>query len=447
MKQLQKIVFEDTELKGLTTQELIKLNQPVGDIFSIYKLYSKAIALHRIALNKEMVGLEPSETTETKSTNNESTSARSIKDDNPHYRSILVELNHLIASYAQKKPNDQQLNDIKQRLDEGMDEDQLLKSCVVILRMIVQDAMSEASLTGKVIQSLHRSLGEVSSDVSNTIQGSQAQFEQRQAGNEQLKRDIIHIEEAVSESSSLEALKEQTKFCVEKLVTTLIEQQSNDQQGQEALMALLSSMQSRIDTLQQQTSVYKKKLAEQAMQSRTDPLTRLPNRQAYNERLEAAFTKFKENGDLLAVAVVDIDHFKSINDRYGHLYGDEVLILLAQLLRQHFGEHHDAYRYGGEEFAALISARSDKGARQLLERFRAAVEGTEFPGVKQVTVSIGYAPLEPGKAPPVIIERADRALYEAKGRGRNRVVDVNALLGPAANPDHGPREWGDIELF
>ena len=197
MKQLQKIVFEDTELKGLTTQELIKLNQPVGDIFSIYKLYSKAIALHRIALNKEMVGLEPSEITETKSTHNESTSTRSIKDDNPHYRSILVELNHLIASYAQKKPNDQQLNDIKQRLDEGMDEDQLLKSCVVILRMIVQDAMSEASLTGKVIQSLHRSLGEVSSDVSNTIQGSQAQFEQRQAGNEQLKRDIIHIEEAV----------------------------------------------------------------------------------------------------------------------------------------------------------------------------------------------------------------------------------------------------------
>ena len=241
-----------------------------------------------------MVGLEPSETTETKSTSNESTSARSIKDDNPHYRSILVELNHLIASYAQKKPNDQQLNDIKQRLDEGMDEDQLLKSCVVILRMIVQDAMSEASLTGKVIQSLHRSLGEVSSHVSNTIQGSQAQFEQRQAGNEQLKRDIIHIEEAVSESSSLEALKEQTQFRVEKLVTTLSEQQSNDQQGQEALMALLSSMQSRIDTLQQQTSVYKKKLAEQAIQSRTDPLTRLPNRQAYNERLEAAFTSLKK---------------------------------------------------------------------------------------------------------------------------------------------------------
>ncbi|MEQ8511945.1 MAG: GGDEF domain-containing protein [Algiphilus sp.] len=188
-------------------------------------------------------------------------------------------------------------------------------------------------------------------------------------------------------------------------------------------------------------------------ESERDRLTQLRNRRAFDLRLDGLSAQLIRSrrhataDNAYWLALIDIDHFKSINDRYGHLYGDEVLILLAQLLRQHFGEHHDAYRYGGEEFAALISARSDKGARQLLERFRAAVEGTEFPGVKQVTVSIGYAPLEPGKAPPVIIERADRALYEAKGRGRNRVVDVNALLGPAANPDHGPREWGDIELF
>jgi diguanylate cyclase (GGDEF)-like protein len=425
MKQLQKIVFEDTELKGLTTQELIKLNQPVDDIFSIYKLYSKAIALHRIALNKEMVGLEPSETTETKSTNNESTSARSIKDDNPHYRSILVELNHLIASYAQKKPNDQQLNDIKQRLDEGMDEDQLLKSCVVILRMIVQDAMSEASLTGKVIQSLHRSLGEVSSDVSNTIKGSQAQFEQRQAGNEQLKRDIIHIEEAVSESSSLEALKEQTQFCVEKLVTTLSEQQSNDQQGQEALMALLSSMQSRIDTLQQQTSVYKKKLAEQAMQSRTDPLTRLPNRQAFNERLEAAFTKFKENGDLLAVAVVDIDHFKSINDRFGHAAGDKTLQVVSKFLKQSLSENDFIARWGGEEFVMLLPQAQMADIDKKLNEVRTKLAAMPFKFKQEkvkITASFGATCFNDNDTTETVFERADEYLYKAKRNGRNLVV-------------------------
>jgi diguanylate cyclase (GGDEF)-like protein len=244
-----------------------------------------------------------------------------------------------------------------------------------------------------VIQSLHRSLSEVSSDVSNTIQGSQAQFEQRLAGNEKLKRDIIHIEEAVSESSSLEALKEQTQFRVEKLVTTLSEQQSNDQQGQEALMAL-----------------YKKKLAEQAMQSRTDPLTRLPNRQAYNERLEAAFTKFKENGDLLAVAVVDIDHFKSINDRFGHAAGDKTLQVVSKFLKQSLSENDFIARWGGEEFVMLLpQAQMADIDKKLNEKVK-------------ITASFGATCFNDNDTTETVFERADEYLYKAKRNGRNLVV-------------------------
>lgn len=425
MKQLQKIVFEDGDLKGLTTQELIKLNQPVGDIFSIYKLYSKAIALHRIALNKNMIGLEPTNTVESAPCEQEGSPPHSLKDDNPHYRSILIELNHLIASYAQKKPNDQQLNDIKLRLDEGMDEDQLLKSCVVILRMIVQDAMSEASLTGKVIQSLHRSLGEVSNDVSTTIEDSQAQFEQRKVSNEQLKRHINDIEETMSESESLESLKEQTQLRVEKLMETLSEQQDNDQQGQEALMALLSSMQSRIDTLQQQTSVYKKKLAEQAIQSRTDPLTRLPNRQAYNEKLEAAFTHFKANGDLLAVAVVDIDHFKSINDRFGHAAGDKTLQVVSKFLKQSLSDKDFIARWGGEEFVMLLPQAKMVDIDKKLNEVKTKLAAMPFKFKQEkvkITASFGATSFDDNDTTETVFERADEYLYKAKRNGRNLVV-------------------------
>ncbi|WP_394221857.1 GGDEF domain-containing protein [Alteromonas gracilis] len=425
MKHLQKYVFEDDELKGLATQELIKLNQPPGDIFSIYKLYAKALAIHRIAFNKKMVGGAPTESIEGAPTKNDDATDRSLKDENPHYRSILVELNQLITSYAQKKPNDQQLNDIKQRLDEGMSEDQLLKSCVVILRMIVQDAMSEASLTGKVIQSLHRSLSKVNSDVSHTIEGSQAQFEQRQAGNEQLKRHISHIEEAVSESDSLESLKEQTQFCVEKLVTTLSEQQSNDQQGQDALMSMLSSMQSRIERLQQQTSVYKKKLAEQAMQSRTDPLTRLPNRQAYNEKLEAAYANFKSKGDSLAVAVVDIDHFKSINDRFGHAAGDKTLQVVSKFLKQSLSEDDFIARWGGEEFVMLLSESEMAEVDKKLNKVRTKLAEMPFKFKKEkvkVTASFGATCFSKDDNTETVFERADEYLYKAKRNGRNLVV-------------------------
>jgi diguanylate cyclase (GGDEF)-like protein len=425
MKQLQKIVFEDSELKGLTTQELIKLNQPVGDIFSIYKLYAKAIALHRIALNKEMVGLSPIDSGENSHSGKDDTKAHAPQDDNPHYRSILVELNHLITSYAQKKPDDHQLTDIKQRLDEGMDKEQLLKSCVVILRMIVQDAMSEASLTGKVIQSLHRSLSEVSNDVSNTIENSKSQFEQRQVGNAQLKRHISHIEEAMSESESFEALKEQTQFCVEKLVTALSEQQDSDEQGQEAIMALLSSMQSRIDTLQQQTSVYKKKLAEQAIQSRTDPLTRLPNRQAYNERLETAYTRFKSNGHSLAVAVVDIDHFKSINDRFGHAAGDKTLQVVSKFLKQSLSENDFVARWGGEEFVMLLPDAEMADIDNKLNEVRTKLAAMPFKFKQEkvkITASFGATCFGQDDTTESVFERADEYLYKAKRSGRNLVV-------------------------
>ncbi|GFD67232.1 GGDEF domain-containing protein [Alteromonas sp. KUL106] len=425
MKQLQKIVFEDSELKALTTQELIKLNQPVTDIFSIYKLYAKAIALHRIALNKEMVGLSPVASSENDEKTSDTGEARSLKDHSPHYRSILVELNHLIASYAQKKPDDQQLNDIKQRLDEGMDEDQLLKSCVVILRMIVQDAMSEASLTGKVIQSLHRSLGEVSSDVKSTIENSQSQFEQRRAGNEKIIRHISHIEEAVSESESFERLKEQTQHCVNELVTTLSEQQNNDQQSQERLLTLLFSMQSRIETLQQQTSVYKKKIAEQAMQSRTDALTRLPNRQAYNERLEAAYSNFKAQGGTLAVAVVDIDFFKSINDRFGHAAGDKTLQVVSKFLKQHLSEDEFIARWGGEEFVMLLPETSIQDVDKKLNEIRTKLAAMPFKFKQEkvkITASFGATCFSENDTTESVFERADDYLYRAKRNGRNLVV-------------------------
>ena len=421
MKQLQKIVFEDEELKTLTTNELIKLNQPHNDIFGIYKLFSKAIALHRIALNKKIVGLKHSE----KEIALEPGTSASTQNENPHYRSILVELNQLIASYAQKKPNDKQLMDIKQRLEQGMDEDQLLKSCVVILRMIVQDAMSEASFTGKVIQSLHNSLGQINDEVGESIKGSQSQFEQRKAGNEQLKSHIDSIEEAVSVSDSLETLKEQTQFCVQNLVNTLSEQQNNDEQGQEALMALLSSMQEKIDTLQQQTSVYKKKLAEQVMQSRTDSLTRLPNRQAYNEKLDEAFAQYKETGKPLAVAVVDIDHFKSVNDRFGHAAGDKTLQVVSKFLKQHLKRPEFIARWGGEEFVMLFPDTTIEMVEDKLNALRNKLASMPFKFKQEkvkITASFGATCFNTNDSTESVFERADEYLYQAKRDGRNRVV-------------------------
>lgn len=186
-------------------------------------------------------------------------------------------------------------------------------------------------------------------------------------------------------------------------------------------------------------------------ESERDRLTQLRNRRAFDAALERITRRgaIPQDGARTHgqhwLALLDLDHFKSINDRFGHLYGDEVLILVARLLMRHFRDSDAGFRYGGEEFAVILNACARVEAESALNRFREAVAEHRFPGIGTVTVSIGFCAIDAGVAPPVIIERADRALYAAKDSGRNRVVEYAHLVGGSA--DDRRRAVGEIELF
>ena len=146
------------------------------------------------------------------------------------------------------------------------------------------------------------------------------------------------------------------------------------------------------------------------------------------------------------LAVVDVDHFKRINDQFGHLYGDEVLILLARIMRESFRHQDKLFRFGGEEFVVTLRAVSEDEVRTALERFRNAVENHVFPQVGQVTVSAGYTHISASDTIPEIVGRADEALYVAKENGRNQIASYEAALtaGKVAVRD---KPGNDIELF
>ncbi|MBE9610225.1 GGDEF domain-containing protein [Chitinilyticum piscinae] len=122
------------------------------------------------------------------------------------------------------------------------------------------------------------------------------------------------------------------------------------------------------------------------------------------------------------LAVFDIDHFKQINDRLGHLFGDEVLLLVAQLMRSSFRSDDCLFRYGGEEFVVILGPQSREGVMLALERFREQVEQHDFPQIGRVTLSGGIAAIQPFEVLSMTLGRADQALYEAKSSGRNRMV-------------------------
>ena len=127
------------------------------------------------------------------------------------------------------------------------------------------------------------------------------------------------------------------------------------------------------------------------------------------------------------LAVVDIDHFKKVNDEYGHLYGDEVLILIANLLKSSFRARDRVFRFGGEEFVIMLRSITPENAYMVFERFRKRVAAYDFPQVGRVTVSVGYVRIS-GDSPVVILGRADQALYHAKSSGRNRVCFYDDLV-------------------
>lgn len=192
--------------------------------------------------------------------------------------------------------------------------------------------------------------------------------------------------------------------------------------------------------------------------SERDTLTGLRNRKTFDENIGKILGNIARPGNDNPprrrpednyrhwLAVVDVDHFKRVNDQFGHLYGDEVLLLLARIMRQSFRQQDKLFRFGGEEFVVVLRAATEAEVHRALERFRQAVEGYNFPQIGRVTASIGYTMIKPEDTIPEIVGRADDALYVAKENGRNQLANYETLL---AEGRVSVREQpsGDIELF
>ena len=183
-----------------------------------------------------------------------------------------------------------------------------------------------------------------------------------------------------------------------------------------------------------------------------DGLTGLLNRVAFENRFTQIFTagqsqKRREvDSDPKVLALVDIDHFKQVNDQFGHLYGDEVLVQLSHIMSHCFRGSDLVFRYGGEEFVVILRNCTVETARIIFERFREKVERHQYPRIGQKTVSIGMTSIENNQLPTTILDRADKALYFSKENGRNQCNVFEELVadGKLELPSSDPE---NIELF
>lgn len=189
------------------------------------------------------------------------------------------------------------------------------------------------------------------------------------------------------------------------------------------------------DTL---TGLLNRKTFDEAFLKQAMPAATLPGAEPGVERREdAKVTHY--------LGLIDIDHFKRVNDTYGHLIGDEVLLLLARLMRATFRYHDRLYRFGGEEFVVLLRCADDEGATIAFERLRANVAQYAFPRVGSVTISLGFTAIRASDTPSAAVERADRAVYFAKDHGRDQVRSHAALVATGELVED--QQSGDVELF
>ncbi|MBD1581793.1 GGDEF domain-containing protein [Pseudoalteromonas sp. S16_S37] len=183
--------------------------------------------------------------------------------------------------------------------------------------------------------------------------------------------------------------------------------------------------------------------------ARIDPLTQLLNRQTFDEKVidivagkEAWLVREHGNDVKWYMAMADIDHFKHVNDNHGHVIGDEVILLVAQLLKSNFRIGDYVFRYGGEEFAIVFPCKNEGEAIEKLDNVRAIIAATRFPQVGHVTISLGVVELKDIAQVADFVNRADQALYQSKLDGRNRVTAFSSL--DSGKDSH---RTGDIELF
>ena len=194
--------------------------------------------------------------------------------------------------------------------------------------------------------------------------------------------------------------------------------------------------------------------------SERDTLTGLLNRKTFDESFMRIATEpvpatraptageARRHGGVATtswLAVIDIDHFKRVNDNYGHLIGDEVLLLLSRLMRSNFRFHDHLYRFGGEEFVVLMRCNDPLHAASALERLRSRTENYAFPKVGRISVSIGFTALRAGDTPAAAFERADKAVYWVKQNGRNQVASHAELVGDGRLTESA--RDSDVELF
>ncbi|RME35817.1 MAG: GGDEF domain-containing protein [Gammaproteobacteria bacterium] len=325
---------------------------------------------------------------------------------------------------------------LRVRLQEARDEQSTREALRQFSTLIIRSRQQ----LEKEVRSLEEFLGQITEELAQMKEAllrsqaiQQAGFEDGEALNRQVREQMDDIHQTIDRSDSLEALKERLRQNLDTLHRYMDEFVGRQQTRRGESDATVETLNRQLQNLESEAEKLRNCVLEEHARALTDGLTGIANRLAFEERLSQEHARWRRRGSPLSLVLLDIDHFKVINDTFGHPAGDRVLRNIASLMAGEVREVDLLARYGGEEFVLLLPDTDLRGAGEVAEKLRRKVDDCNFHYREQpvaVTVSAGVSEFHQGDTPEEVLERADRALYQAKAAGRNQVRTEQEL--PAA---------------
>ena len=275
----------------------------------------------------------------------------------------------------------------------------------------------------RMLQQLTQHLDQVASYMNGEAAEQQVAADSGQDFNNKVLGEVQALGVNVEQASDLTALQLKARGSLAAISGHMREFRAREEMRVSAYRERAEGMRQRVEELETQSRALQESLEREQRLALIDTLTGIPNRLSYSERVAQEFKRWHRFKEPFSVAVWDIDHFKAINDTYGHPAGDKVLRIIAQQLAGNVRETDFVARFGGEEFVMILLGAPASDALSLVDALRTKVSELGFHFDRKritVTISCGIASVQEDDTPEKVMERADKALYQAKELGRNR---------------------------
>lgn len=271
---------------------------------------------------------------------------------------------------------------------------------------------------------LHQRLLDIQEFLVTAKQGEEKSLRNQEKLDADVRQELKEMRVSVAGTEDMGRLRQEIEGMVNRIVAAVDSFHLEEKSRRDEVFGRIEILAKRMESMEAEASELKSSLEAQRMEALRDALTELPNRAAYDEQIEREFSRWRRHGRPLSICVVDIDHFKTINDSMGHLRGDKVLKLVAREVSRRVRSEDFVARYGGEEFIIIMPETDLQSALAAAEKVRLAVAECPFNFNNEripVTASFGVASFHDKDEIETCFERADKALYRAKAAGRNRV--------------------------